>query len=100
MVVSRLMVLRLLRSRLKSGVYLRECDPSSVRQWGPDLTDSDDEIVEALKSKKFKVITITHGQPISPRSLNQADNQSIHPLVSYHPQPESPNSSRLIPPIP
>jgi hypothetical protein len=71
-----------------------------LREWGPDLTDSDDEIVEALKSKKFKVITITHGQPISPRSLNQADNQSIHPLVSYHPQPEFPNSSRPILPIP
>jgi hypothetical protein len=30
MVVSRPMVLRLLRSRLKSGEYLRECDPSRV----------------------------------------------------------------------
>jgi aspartate aminotransferase-like enzyme len=29
------------------------------------LTPSDDQLVEALKSKKFKVVTITHGESSS-----------------------------------
>lgn len=54
------MVLRSLRSRLRLGVFPSEL--MRVRGMKPGIDDyRDEDIIEALKSKKFKVITITHG---------------------------------------
>lgn len=34
-----------------------------MSEWSPDIADcSDDQVIEALKAKKPKVITITHGR--------------------------------------
>lgn len=55
--VSRHTVLRSLRSKPRSELFQRESHVYTT------LADSsDDQVIEALKSKKFKVMTITHGK--------------------------------------
>jgi hypothetical protein len=98
MIVLRPTELKSPKSKPRSEVFQRTSHSLSPR-WTNTDPDSDEQIIEALKSKKFKVITITHGQPL-PTVQYLANPQSIHPPESYPPLPKFPNSSKHILPIP
>jgi hypothetical protein len=71
MIVSKLTVLKSPKSKPRSEVFQRKSYLLSPR-WTNTDSDSDEQIVEALKSKKFKVITITHGTFPSPPPFHSA----------------------------
>lgn len=55
----------------------------------------DEQLVEALQSKEFKIITITHGQrSLIPEGMTLTSIQSTHPPASCHLLLDSPSSLR------